>query len=111
MMIRNEQIYTQSLSTSSLFCFDKLIIFETSCLFWIKQFYIYIIRTKANLLMRKGIDPKLKNTLVASLAPADSNDLMQPPLIKSNSSAKNERGRASIRGLSNQIGAGIKNSA
>jgi hypothetical protein len=73
--------------------------------------FIYIIRTKANLLMRKGIDPKLKNTLVASLAPADSNDLMQPPLIKSNSSAKNERGRASIRGLSNQIGGGIKNSA
>jgi hypothetical protein len=61
--------------------------------------------------MRKGIDPKLKNTLVASLAPADSNDLMQPTLIKSNSSAKNERGRASIRGLSNQIGGGIKNSA
>ena len=60
--------------------------------------------------MRTGIDQKLKNTLVASLAPAETSDLLQPILIKSNSSAKNERGRASIRGLSNQIGVGKKNS-
>lgn len=60
--------------------------------------------------MRTGIDPKLKNTLVASLAPSETNDLMQPVLLKSNSSAKNERGRASLRGLSNQVSGSIKNS-
>jgi hypothetical protein len=60
--------------------------------------------------MRTGIDPKLKNTLVASLAPSETSDLMQPVLMKSNSNAKNERGRASFRGLSNQISGGFKNS-
>lgn len=63
--------------------------------------------------MRTGIDQQLKNTLVASLAPADSNGMVpQTQLLTKNlSSAKNERGRASMRGMSNQISEKIKSGA